>query len=69
MKPGIKTTEFWLSLLAMLLPALQTVIDLAPGQGWLPAIVAAIYATSRAYAKANATPPPQAPPANITPIS
>jgi uncharacterized membrane protein YqaE (UPF0057 family) len=54
MKPGYQTSEFWLSLLAMIMPALQTLIDTAPAAGWIPALIAAIYTASRAYTKKQA---------------
>ena len=52
-KPGYQTTEFWLSILAMLMPALQTLSEAAPAAGWLPALIAAAYTASRAYTKSK----------------
>ena len=59
MKPGYKTTEFWLSLLGMALPILQTIHDTVPAANsvWVSAIIAAAYTASRAFVKSTAPAP------------
>ena len=66
-KPGIKTSEFGVSVAAMalslLLPFLQQYADKAPPNSWVallvPALVAAGYSISRGLAKQNVPPPVQ----------
>lgn len=52
MKPGYKTTEFWLSLFATVAPMFAT--GLPPRESaLLGALTAGVYTASRAYAKAR----------------
>lgn len=65
--PGVRTSEFWVSvgamLLPLLLPLLQQVGDKAPAGSWValvvPAVVAFGYNISRGLAKQNVPPPLQ----------
>lgn len=52
-KPGIKTSEFWLSAAAIAVPAIQYGAHATanPNIVWLSGIVAAIYTLARAYIK------------------
>jgi hypothetical protein len=65
MKPGIKTTEFWLSVAAIIIGALQTAGVFGAGNQWVGAITAALaslgYASSRGTVKAVQTLETQAP--------
>jgi hypothetical protein len=64
MKPGYKTTEFWLSLLATLVGFLMVsgLLDSQPADGWIARVVGGIvaalaalgYSASRAKVKTEA---------------
>jgi hypothetical protein len=64
-KPGYKTTEFWLSLLATLLGFLLAsgVMDAAPEESWIAKLIGGVvavlatlgYSASRAKVKSEAT--------------
>jgi hypothetical protein len=64
-KPGYKTTEFWLSLLATLLGFLLAsgVMDTVPADGWIAKLIGGVvavlatlgYSASRAKVKSAAT--------------
>lgn len=53
MKPGYKTTEFWLTAAGILATTVAPVFEGASGtkQGIMAAILAGIYTASRAYVK------------------
>ena len=62
MKPGYKTTEFWLSLAAMVVGALASSGIVADGSGWaklvglISTVLGALgYTAARAYAKMGET--------------
>ncbi len=68
-KPGYKTTEFWLSLLATLLGFLLAsgVMDTVPADSWIAKLIGGVvavlatlgYSASRAKVKSAATGPEQ----------
>ncbi len=60
MKPGYKTTEFWISLLAAIVPVVGPVAQQVGPQtsAWVGAIAAAGYALSRGLAKQSTPPGP-----------
>ena len=51
MRPGIKTTEFWTTLIAMALPAAMPGVVSAETASLIAAGLAAIYTVTRAYVK------------------
>lgn len=56
MKRGVMTSEFWLSVLALVLPFLSSLSDPAvqawgDAHGWVGGLVVAVYVAARAYVK------------------
>jgi uncharacterized membrane protein YqaE (UPF0057 family) len=56
LKSGVKTSEFWLSLIALVLPYFadlgsDKVAAWTSGHGWIGGLVAAVYVAARAYVK------------------
>lgn len=56
LKSGVKTSEFWLSLLALVLPYLanigsDSVNAWGAAHGWIGGLVVAVYVAARAYVK------------------
>jgi hypothetical protein len=69
MKPGYLTSEFWLCLLAAVLPVVEPLIHTGQGASFGATILAGIFTLARAYLKANQPAPQPSPPQNVTPIS
>lgn len=56
LKAGVKTSEFWLSVLAIVLPYIadigsDKVTSWTAMHGWIGGLVAAVYVAARAYVK------------------
>lgn len=64
LKRGLMTSEFWVTILAIMLPLVFSLSDnrvmaWAASHGWVGGLVASVYVAARAYVKGSALRGPQ----------